>query len=298
MKDKEKTPDFDIWQIISWLLANVPVLQVNRDAFLKSTFKKRLTKEEIEKLLTSGPKGVVELEDIDKIATSLIGKQRLTTTGISVLTGLPSNVLALAGTITADVLQTFAFYIIMAQQLAYLYGEDDFWALSDDDQKTRLMLYIGTMFGIEKAASLIPIISKNAAEILAKRFMETAVTKVLGGIPWKIAKVVARLLGIKLTRDVAAKGISKIVPIIGGIASGALNYATFGPMAKKLNAALRESWTITPDEIESRIDTLCAEDLEDIIIDIGEDIIEGVIVDAENAGQQEDLIVLTNSESE
>lgn len=47
-------------------------------------------------------------------------------------------------------------------------------------------------------------------------------------------KKVATILGFKMTKDVFAKGIGKIIPIIGGVVSGSLTFATYMPMAKKL----------------------------------------------------------------
>jgi len=44
--------------------------------------------------------------------------------------------------------------------------------------------------------------------------------------------------GVKMTKDVFAKGVSKAVPVVGGVVSGGLTYATFKPMAKRLQKYL------------------------------------------------------------
>lgn len=41
-----------------------------------------------------------------------------------------------------------------------------------------------------------------------------------------------------MTKDIFAKGVSKIIPFTGGVASGELTYATYKPMAIKLKKHL------------------------------------------------------------
>lgn len=96
---------------------------------------------------------------------------------------------------------------------------------------------------------MLILISANAGEILAKKIGSVAVTKVLGGIPWRVAKAIAKLIGIKLTKEAAAKGIAKILPILGGVVSGVLTYATFSSMVKRLKDALREAFAASDVEV-------------------------------------------------
>ena len=42
-----------------------------------------------------------------------------------------------------------------------------------------------------------------------------------------------------MSKQLLAKSVSKVFPVIGGLVSGGLSYATFGPMAKKLAKDLR-----------------------------------------------------------
>lgn len=41
-------------------------------------------------------------------------------------------------------------------------------------------------------------------------------------------------MGIKVTKNTVAKGVSKVIPIIGGVISGTLNFASMIPMANRL----------------------------------------------------------------
>ena len=47
------------------------------------------------------------------------------------------------------------------------------------------------------------------------------------------------MLGYKLTKDSFAKGVGKLIPVLGGVLSGGLTYATFRPGAKRLQKTLQ-----------------------------------------------------------
>jgi hypothetical protein len=194
----------------------------------------------------------------------------------ALLLGLPPLPLpALPPAIALDVTQSFAFWIQIAQKLAYLYGEDDLSKLELEDLRTTLILYLGTMFGVFGAAKAIPLISKNAATLIAKKFMDTAVTKVLGGVLWKTAKAIALLFGIKLTKEVAQRGILKVIPVLGGVVNGALNYAAFSKAAGKLGWAFHKANLLSDEELEKLIIEEAIEvDTDEGVIEIAEEIIE------------------------
>ena len=49
------------------------------------------------------------------------------------------------------------------------------------------------------------------------------------------------MIGVKVTKDSFAKGISKAVPILGGIVSGGITYVSMKPMGNRLSKVLSES---------------------------------------------------------
>ena len=73
------------------------------------------------------------------------------------------------------------------------------------------------------------------APTLCKKIAAKPLTK---GFIYPIVKKVATMVGAKMTKDIFAKGVSKIVPVIGGVASGGLTYVTYRPMANKLKKYL------------------------------------------------------------
>lgn len=263
----------DVWAIVSELIKRAPGLLIDRNSFLKNVFSDKLSKEQLESLIIEGNYQDLPIEILDSVADTCISKTRLQTSSASFLAGLPSSLPALPATVTADVTQSFAFYIRIAQQLAYIYGEaSDFATMKDEDRITKILLYIGAMFGIETASQVLVLISKNAGEILSKKFGKVAVTKVLKGIPWKVAQTIAKLLGIKLTKEVAQKGITKVLPVLGGIVSGVVTYSTFGPMARKLQKSLRSSIQTTKEDVFEIYETISSENDDEITASVNKSV--------------------------
>ena len=131
-------------------------------------------------------------------------------------------------------MQYFGHVLRIAQKLIYLYGWQELFDESgqmDDGTANLLTLFIGVMFGVNGAASAIVKISEAAAQKAAKSLAQKALTK---GVVYPIVKKVATALGVKMTKDIFAKSVSKVIPIIGGVASGTVTYVTYKPMAKKL----------------------------------------------------------------
>ena len=87
----------------------------------------------------------------------------------------------------------------------------------------------------KKTKEAIQELAKNFAKEIVKRLPKYALTKT---VIYPIVKQVAKWIGVKLTKDSFAKGLGKVVPILGGVISGGLTYVTFRPGAKKLKNTL------------------------------------------------------------
>ena len=144
----------------------------------------------------------------------------------------------MAATIPADLAQYYYHVFVLSQKMAYLYGFPD---LTDEDgvlteeAKNVMTLFAGAMMGVGIANEAIQKIAENLAKEIVKRLPKYALTKT---VIYPIVKQVAKWIGIKLTKDSFAKGLGKIVPILGGVISGGLTYVTFRPGAKKLKNTL------------------------------------------------------------
>ena len=141
----------------------------------------------------------------------------------------------MAATIPADVAQYFGHVLRITQKIAYLYGWHDF-SQFDEMTESLITLFIGIMFGVEGAAKAVVKISNSIAASAAKRIAAQALTK---GTLYPIVKRVATLLGVKMTKQVFARGVSKAIPVLGGVLSGGLTLATFKPMALRLQREMK-----------------------------------------------------------
>ena len=71
---------------------------------------------------------------------------------------------------------------------------------------------------------------------------------------YPIVKQIGKAVGIKVTKSSVAKGISKAIPVIGGVISGTLNFASMMPMANRLFETLdKATFDYTVDEMEADI---------------------------------------------
>lgn len=61
-------------------------------------------------------------------------------------------------------------------------------------------------------------------------------------------KKIASFIGVSLTKKTFAQGVSKAVPVIGGVISGGINFASMMPMANKLNDTLEKATFDYSDE--------------------------------------------------
>ena len=151
--------------------------------------------------------------------------------------GLPGGI-AMGATIPADTVQFFGMSLRLAQELSYLYGAQDLWKdgeVDDDAIRGQLILYCGVMFGVSGAAAGVRVLSSQIAKTTLKKLPQQALTKTLW---FPVVKQVGKLVGVKVTKNTVAKGVSKAIPIVGGVVSGGLNFASMLPMAKRLAAAL------------------------------------------------------------
>ena len=97
-------------------------------------------------------------------------------------------------------------------------------------------MFLGVMFGVQGAASMVRVMSANAAKYTSKKIMNTALTKTVW---YPILKKVSKVVASKtLTKKGLAGAASKTIPVIGGVASGGVTYFSMSHEAKRLNEEL------------------------------------------------------------
>lgn len=230
----------------------IPGVKVNRSKFLAEVFAGEGYS--IQDILDLGPiASEVPQDKINSIANKLILKRTSQSSLASFAAGIPGG-LAMAATIPADVLQFFGMALRLAQELSYLYGAQDLWQdsqIDDERVKNQLLLYCGVMFGVSGAVSGVRILSTQIAKTTLKKLPQKALTKTFW---FPIIKQIGKAIGIKVTKSTVAKGVSKVIPVIGGVISGSLNFASMMPMAHRLQAAFDSaSFGYTEEDLEKDI---------------------------------------------
>lgn len=217
-------------------VAKFPVVRVNREDFLRKQFSDSPYLDEI---IANGPQAVYSINYLTKLAEKIVESCTNKTAATSFITGLPGNPVMMVAAGGADIVQYFGFAINMAQQIAYLFGEDDLFLGESDEiseqTKFRLIVYLGIMFGAGGAASLISSVSRKSSQIIAKRVATKPLTKTVW---YPVFKKVATNIGQKITKKTVEKTITKALPVVGGVISSGITYITFKPMGKKLIQAL------------------------------------------------------------
>lgn len=219
--------------------SQLPLVRVDREEFLKKQFK---DSPYLDNILANGPQSVYTVESLQKKADKIISEMTTQTSLASFITGLPGNPAAAVPLAAADVTQFFGFALNMAQQLAYLYGQDDLFEKGQnelsEDAKLRLVVYLGAMFGVARVNVLIPKVTQNVGQHMVKQVGRQALKKTVW---YPILKKIGSVIGIRVTRETVQKGILKAVPVVGGVISGGLTFASFKPMGQNLARTLSDN---------------------------------------------------------
>ncbi len=232
--------DFDFNKVIKAAM-NLPVVTVSREPFLRKELSRYCNQETINKAISAGTKGVVDKSIIDRIAKNCIKYQTTAVCSISALAGLPGG-WTMAATIPADVVQFYGNAISLAEKLLYLYGWPDMMDESgqvNDATAQTMIVWLGVMMGAQGAEAGVRALLEAVGKTAEKRLAKAALTK--SGI-YNLSKVICKWIGVTLTREGFAKGVGKVIPIVGAPISAGITYFTFNPMCKKLKKELDYEW--------------------------------------------------------
>ena len=138
-------------------------------------------------------------------------------------------------------MQYYAHALRIMQKLAYLYGWGELLPdgrETDDDTLGVLAVFFGVMLGVGGAAQSLTAFARVAAKTA---YQNHATKRALMSITWyPVVKHSLRLIGINITKSTAAKGFSKIVPVIGGFVSSGLTFMALQSQSALLKEHLRE----------------------------------------------------------
>ena len=249
--------EISIWNKMLSTVLQMPGVKVNRDKYLATTLANyNFSKEDIQKAIKTCPQMVVDKKMLIQMSNPIIGSHLKKVSAISFVSGIPGGV-ALTATIPADMAQYYFHALVLSQKLAYLYGMP---ALYDEkgeltDEAVNLMtVFIGVMSGVGIANQTMKKMSQAFAEQIVKRLPQYPLTKY---VIYQVVKQIAKWIGVRLTKDTFAKGVSKVVPFVGGVVSGSVTYCTFKKEAKRIKKQLQENMDLyraAYEKIEKQID--------------------------------------------
>ena len=241
----DKVSDIKAEDIIQQAM-KLPIVNVNRKKFLHKELIRYYTEDVVNIAIKKNPAYAgIEKERINEISKQVINYETNKVSAISFMAGMPGG-FAMVATVPTDIAQYFAYMIRVMQKLAYLYGFEDFELNEEsisDDTMNQIMVFLGVMFGVQGANAGVKKIAEAAAKKVSKSLAQKALTK---GTVFPIVKKIAQSVGIKMTKQIFAESVSKVVPIIGGVVTGGLSYATFKPCAKKLKNSFKDLYLCDP----------------------------------------------------
>lgn len=230
----------------------IPGVKINRREFLLKEFEKRYDKSIIDTAIEHTPSAAgIDIEDLNRIADSVIKFEQRCVTSISVGLGIPGGA-AMAATISADIIQYYGYMLRTAQKLMYLYGFpeiniDENGQNFDSETLNILILCLGAMYGVVGANHAIKAMAKALAVGVEKKLMRTALTK---GTIYPIVKSISKWFGVKMTKEVFSGFFKKAIPVVGGIVGGGITYMSFRPCCEKLKEALQDTFLTNPNHKE------------------------------------------------
>jgi hypothetical protein len=216
-------------------------VRIDRRHFLTSELRRRGVSEEvITRAVADRPAAAgVPLETLDVIARQAIAFETKKSATIAFASGLPGG-FAMIGTVPADVAQFYVHAFRIMQKLCYLYGWQSFLddcLEVDDETLGKLGAFLGVMMGVAGASNAVTgFASTVVAPAVQKQIASKALTKTAY---YPLIKQTLKRVGVQINKQIFAKAVAKVVPVIGGVLSGGLTYATLRGGSRRLMSHLR-----------------------------------------------------------
>ena len=223
-----------LWNKVLSTSLKLPFVKVDREEFLTKELSKFCTPMEVITALNEGTLGVLNKKEIDKLANQCISYHLTMVCGTSALMGLPGG-WWMAGTIPTDLTQFYGHILSLMQKLIYLYGWPSLTDVNhqlDDESLNIMTLFVGVMMGNKMAVDTLNKVVVQVTEKASVRISETVLAEY-------VVKV-AQWIGVSMTKESFAKGMGKVLPLVGAPISATITYYTFRPMARRLKKHLDE----------------------------------------------------------
>ena len=242
----QKLKDFDLRSMqtnpgyIIQQITRIPYVRIDRVEFLRKELIKYYPERIVNLAIAKNPAYAgIEQDKINGIAKQVINFETNKVSAISFAAGMPGG-FAMAVTVPADITQYFCSIIRVMQKLAYLYGFEEFEfneSEVSDDTLNQVMIFLGVMYGVQGANAGVKLIAQTVSQKIAKTLANKALTK---GAIYPIVKKISLTVGFSMTKPLFATGVSRTVPVIGGVVTGGLTYATFKPLSYNLQKSFKK----------------------------------------------------------
>lgn len=212
--------------------------RLDRAAFLKEQLAPYCLTEEIERAIDFSPaEAGISPALIDQLAENCINEETKRVSLMSAAAGVPGGLTAVIATVY-DARQFNRHVILVMQKLLYLYGWQELQRGGrgmDEEIRKKIQLFYRIMCGDKLAGQAVTYYSKKYAKQISDGVIDYTLKE--GAIP--LLKKSMEKTGVKITRKLITRWVSKTVPVIGGAVSGSLTYLTFYPMARRLQRFLQ-----------------------------------------------------------
>ena len=229
-------------------------VRIDRKQFLTAELRRRgVAADVIARAILDRPAAAgVPAEIVDDVARKSIAFETKKSTALAFAAGLPGG-FALLGTVPADVAQYYVHAFRVMQKLAYLYGWQSFLDDCDEvDDETlgKLGTFLGVMLGVAGASTAVTGFANNVARpALQKQIANKALTKTAYYTP---IKQVLKKVGVEINKQIFAKTVTKVVPLVGGVVSGGLTYTSLRAGSGRLKKHLETLPTALPHPLSEQ----------------------------------------------
>lgn len=230
-----------------------PGIHVNRTEYLSNAFRKYCNEETINNAIATTPaKAGISRTIADKAANESINLQKTLAAATSLGLGAAPGGLAvdLATTVT-DLGQFYGHLLVIMQKLMYLYGYPELdltknQAGIDDGTMNLIIIGIGTMAGVEAACKFMNKLSVMLANNVPKILLRGVLAE---KVAFQVTKDVCAYFGVRLTRELAKKGIGNSIKVFGGIIVGSITFVSFSSSCKNFQKIISNSPLSDPNYI-------------------------------------------------
>ena len=232
----------------------IPGVHVNRSEYLSNAFKKYCDAQTIEKAIATTPvKAGISRSIADKAANDSISLQKTLATATSIgLGATPGGVTVDLTTTVADLGQFYGHLLVIMQKLMYIYGYPELDLTKDeggidDGTMNLIIISIGTMAGVEVAGKFLNKMAEMLAMSVPKKLLKGVLAE---KVAFQVSKEVLNYFGIRLTRDLATKGLGNGIKFFGGVIVGGITLITFNTSCSNFQKEISDTPLSNPNYVD------------------------------------------------